>query len=109
MTNRILMLEYATYSVITPEGCASILWKDASKASRAAEAMRMGAKEVFRLGVADEVIPEPKGGAHRNPDEAAAHLGVVLRRHLDELCAMEPDELLEHRYQKFRAMGAFQE
>lgn len=109
VTNRILMLEYATYSVITPEGCASILWKDASKASRAAEAMCMGAEEVFRLGVADEVVSEPKGGAHRNPGEAAARLGVVLRRHLDDLCAMEPDELLEHRYQKYRAMGAYQE
>ena len=109
VTNRILMLEYATYSVITPEGCASILWKDAAKASRAAEAMRMSAKEVYGLGVADEVVPEPRGGAHRNPEEAAANLSVALLRHLDELCAMDPDELVEHRYQKYRAMGAFAE
>ena len=109
VTNRILMLEYATYSVITPEGCASILWKDQAKASSAAEAMRMGASEVMRLGVADEVITEPKGGAHRNPAEAAARLGASLRRHLAELSALEPDELLEQRYQKYRAMGAFTE
>ncbi len=109
VTNRILMLEYATYSVITPEGCASILWRDAAKASKAAEAMRMAASEVHRLGVADEVVSEPKGGAHRNPEKAAVNLGEALRRHLDQLCAMDPDELVEQRYQKYRVMGAFEE
>ncbi len=109
VTNRILMLEYSTYSVITPEGCASILWRDAAKAPRAAEAMRMAAREVHRMGVADEVVTEPKGGAHRNPAEAAARLAESLRRHLDELSALGPDELLEQRYQKFRVMGEYRE
>lgn len=109
VANRILMLENAIYSVITPEGCASILWKDGAKAAQAAEVMRLSAKEILELKVADEVVPEPMGGAHREPEGTAENLGVCLRRQLAELAAMSPDQLIAQRYEKYRAMGAFLE
>jgi acetyl-CoA carboxylase carboxyl transferase subunit alpha len=103
------MLENAIYSVITPEGCASILWKDGGKAAQAAEVMRLSAMEILDLKVADEVVPEPMGGAHREPEGTAENLGVCLRRQLAELAAMSPEQLITQRYEKYRAMGAFLE
>ena len=107
VANRLLMLEYATLSVISPEGCASILWKDSAKAAEAADTLRITATHVHRFGIADEVVEEPPGGAHRNADEAALRLGEALARHLDELCALSPEALVEDRYRKYRAIGVF--
>jgi acetyl-CoA carboxylase carboxyl transferase subunit alpha len=109
VANRILMMEYAIYSVISPEGCASILWKDGAMASQAAEVLRINAKDIFELKVADEVIAEPLGGAHTDFSQAARLLADVLRRHLAELKALSPAELIEQRYQKYRRMGVFLE
>lgn len=109
VADRILMLEYATYSVISPEGCASILWRDDEKKAEAAAAMKMTAPDLVRLGIVDAVVPEPPGGAHRDFDGAAAALGAVLRRHLAELRKLAPRRLRDERYQKFRRMGAFVE
>ena len=109
VANRILMLEYATYSVISPEGCASILWRDDGKKAEAAAAMKMTATDLKRLGVVDEVIVEAPGGAHRDHDLSARNLGEALRRHLAELLLMAPETLRADRYSKFRHMGAFVE
>jgi acetyl-CoA carboxylase carboxyl transferase subunit alpha len=103
--NRILMMEYATYSVISPEGCASILWKDAGKANLAAEALKITPSEIFELNLIDEVIPEPKGGAHRDPKEAATVLKEYIVKHLDELEKQSPEQLVEERFDKFLSMG----
>jgi len=105
--NRVFMLENAIYSVISPEGAASILYKDASKAMEAAEAMKITADEVLRLGVIDEIIPEPRGGAHRNVAEQAEAIKRTLWKHLQELMKMTEDELIEDRYNKFRSIGRF--
>lgn len=105
VANRVLMLEYATYSVITPEGCASILWRDGALAPTAAEQLKMLAADALRLGIVDVVVTEPRGGAHRDPDEAAGHLGDALRIELAELVKMSGDELADQRYEKFRAIG----
>lgn len=105
VANRVLMLQYATYSVITPEGCASILWRDGSKANAAAAQLKLLASNAFSLGVVDDVVSEPLGGAHRDAEAAAELLGRRLADHLSELRAFSPDELREARYQKFRAMG----
>jgi len=107
--NRILMLEYSTYSVISPEGCASILWRDDAKKPEAAAAMKMTATDLQRLGVVDEIVPEAMGGAHRDHDVTARNLGDALRRHLAALLVMSPDELRADRYAKFRHMGEFVE
>ncbi|MCA9530368.1 MAG: acetyl-CoA carboxylase carboxyltransferase subunit alpha [Myxococcales bacterium] len=107
VANRVLMLEYGTYSVITPEGCASILWRDGAEAPRAAEQLRILASDALELGVIDEIIAEPVGGAHRDPKGAAERLGRALRRHLDALSEVEPAALREERYAKVRAMGRF--
>ena len=109
VTNRILMMQYAIYSVISPEGCASILWRDQAKADMAAEAMRLSAREIYKIGVADEVVAEPPGGAHRDPQAAARQLGKALKRHLAELSSMSPEELIQDRYDKFRDIGVFLE
>ena len=109
VANRILMLQYSIYSVISPEGCASILWKDGSKASQAADVLHLRARDIHDLKVADEVIEEPPGGAHRNPLETARRLGEALRRHLAELMQLGPDQLVEQRYQKYRQAGVFVE
>jgi len=107
--DRINMLENAIYSVISPEGCASILWRDAGKAEQAAEAMKITAQDLLALGIIDEIVPEPEGGAQRNHEAAARMLEPVLERSLDELSRLSIAELLERRYQKFRRMGqAFQ-
>ncbi len=107
VANRVLMLEYATYSVITPEGCASILWREATKAAQAAEQLKLIARDAKRLGVVDEVIPEPPLGAHRRPEVAAASLGERLKHHLEALRPLSPDALIEQRYQRFRALGTW--
>jgi len=107
--DRVLMLEYSVYSVITPEGCASILFRDAARASEAAEAMKITAGDLLKLGVIDEIIPEPGGGAHRDPERTARHLGEAVERHLTELEAMSGAELVRGRLEKFMAMGEFKE
>ena len=105
--DRLLMQENAIYAVISPEGCASILWRDAAKAPLAAEAMRITAQDLYKLGVIDEIVKEPLGGAHRDRKRAAAILRRVIRRHLGELLKKSLDQLLEERYEKWRAMGIF--
>jgi acetyl-CoA carboxylase carboxyl transferase subunit alpha len=109
MGNRVLMLEYAIYSVISPEGCAAILWGNAAKAPEAAESMRITAPDLLRLRVIDAIVPEPVGGAHRDWDAAAGHLREALREHLRPLVSMSPDDLVAERYEKFRRIGAFEE
>jgi acetyl-CoA carboxylase carboxyl transferase subunit alpha len=109
MGNRVLMLEYAVYSVISPEGCAAILWGDAGKAPDAAEAMRTTAPELLQLGIIDGIVPEPVGGAHRDWEGAAANLKTALREQLWALRSKSPEELIAERYEKFRRMGAFEE
>ena len=107
VADRILMLEYAIYSVISPEGCASILWKENTEEARAqaAAALKLTAPDLHRLGVIDEQIPEPQGGAHSDWDRTADVLAEALKRHLDELCATPLPDLLQARYAKYRAMG----
>src|SRR5690606_20007959 len=97
VSNRILIFENAYYSVISPEGCAAILWKDRSHAPRAAEALKLGAADLKRLGIADEVLPEPHGGAHRDYSASATTLGNALRRHLADLRKLSPEELANDR------------
>jgi len=109
VADRVLMLEYAIYSVISPEGCAAILWGDAAKAAEAAELLRLTAPDLQRLGVIDGIVPEPVGGAHRNWEETAAALRQALRDHLWELKGKTPDQLLSARYEKFRKIGVFEE
>lgn len=105
--DRVLMFENAVYSVISPEGCASIMWRDASKAETAAEALKITAPDLLELKLVDEIIPEPEGGAHLDHDKAAKLLDGVLARCLEEISRLSPDELLEKRYEKFRRMGQF--
>jgi len=107
VANRVHVLEYGTYSVISPEGCASILWKDGSKSEAAAEAMKMTAPNLLRLKVVDKVVDEPAGGAHQDPDAAAKLVGDAIWSALRELVRMPPDALADDRYQRFRALGAF--
>jgi acetyl-CoA carboxylase carboxyl transferase subunit alpha len=109
MGNRVLMLEYAVYSVISPEGCAAILWGDAAKAPDAAEVMRTTAPELLRLGVIDGIVPEPVGGAHRDWEGAAAHLRDALRAQLDDLRGRSATALVDERHEKFRRLGAFED
>jgi acetyl-CoA carboxylase carboxyl transferase subunit alpha len=106
--DRILMMEHAVYSVISPEGCAAILWKDASRKKEAAEALKITAKDLKQLGVVDEVIPEPPGGAHADADGAAAAVGEAIDRHLTELLALDPEVRRDLRYKKLRALGQFE-
>ena len=103
-----LMLEYSTYSVITPEGCASILWRDAGKAKDAAEQLGMTANRLKGLGLVDKVVREPTGGAHRNPVQMAKRLKAVLLNELDRLQAIPSTDLLERRYQRLRGYGAYE-
>ncbi len=106
--NRILILEHAYYSVISPEGCAAILWKDRAYSDKAAEALKITGKDLMELKLADEVIPEPEGGAHVDHAAAAENLKGALLKHLDELAKMSEEELMQDRYDKFRAMGNFE-
>jgi acetyl-CoA carboxylase carboxyl transferase subunit alpha len=105
--DRILMLEYSIYSVISPEGCAAILWKDGRKGEVAAESLKLTARDLYQLGVIDEIVDEPLGGAHRDPETMAERLKGALERHLSELERMDIEELLKLRYEKFRRMGTF--
>jgi acetyl-CoA carboxylase carboxyl transferase subunit alpha len=107
--DRILMLEHSIYSVISPEGCAAILWNNNAKAPEAAEALKMTAKDLLSLGVIDEIVPEPAGGAHRDPPQAAEILEKAIDNQLIKLDGLKTDDLLEQRYQKFRKMGVFGE
>ena len=107
--DRLLMLEYSTYSVISPEGCASILWKSADKAELAAEAMGITSQSLEELGLIDEIIPEPLGGAHRDKNQAAANIKAVLLRHLDQLRRVPLPHLLDERYQRLMNYGVYEE
>jgi acetyl-CoA carboxylase carboxyl transferase subunit alpha len=109
VADRVLILENAYYSVISPEGCAAILWKDRSAAAKAAEALKITAKDLKALGLVDEVVPEPLGGAHTNPDQMAATLKKILIKQLRDLLDMPVGERLKQRYDKFRAFGHFTE
>ena len=107
VTNRILMLQYAWYNVISPESCSSILYRDVTKAQRSAEALKLTAKDLKAFGIVDEIVLEAAGGAHRDPAETALAVKEALVRHLAELRAMAPEQLVRHRYQKFRSIGVF--
>lgn len=109
VTDRVLIFENSYYSVISPEGCAAILWKDRAAAPKAAEALKINAEQLAKLGVVDEVIPEPFGGAHNDSSAAARALKTALTKHLGELCAFSPDKLLENRYQRYRHIGVYEE
>jgi len=103
--DRVIMLEHAIYSVIPPEGCAAILWRDAAKKVEATEALKITAPDLLQVRIIDEIVPEPIGGAHTNPNQAATLLDSVLQRVLGEVSALDPDARLEARYQRFRALG----
>ena len=107
VANRVVMLEFSTYSVISPEGCASILWKDRARGPDAAEQLKVTADHLLRFGVVDELVPEPPGGAHRDPDESARRVGDAIERHLDALAPLDGAQLAEDRYRKYRAIGEF--
>lgn len=107
--DRICIMENAYYSVISPEGCAAILWKDRVKADEAAHALKLTAQDLLRLGIIDEIIPEPLGGAHRDPSASAENLKRVLLKHIRELSDIPKEEIVQSRYQKFRKMGVFGE
>jgi acetyl-CoA carboxylase alpha subunit len=105
--DRVLMQEHAIYSVISPEGCAAILWRDAAEAKKAAAAFKPDAVHCLELGVIDAIVPEPPGGAHRDPDEAAKLLGASIRQALAELDGVPVDELTRRRRARFRSIGVF--
>jgi len=107
VADKVMMLEYSTYSVISPEGCASILWKDPAKAPDAAEALGITAEKLSKLGLIDRIIPEPLGGAHRDYDAVAVNIREALQSSLRELRALNSDQLLEKRYQKLMGFGKF--
>jgi acetyl-CoA carboxylase carboxyl transferase subunit alpha len=107
--DRLLMLQYSTYSVISPEGCASILWKSADKASEAAEAMGITAERLSELGLVDEVITEPLGGAHRDWAETARRVGDALKRHLSDIEALDTEAMVNQRYERLMHLGQFRE
>lgn len=109
VTDRVLIFENSYYSVISPEGCAAILWKDAGAASKAAKAMKLTADDLEKFGVVDEIIPEPFGGAHNNPEQAASSLSGIVEKHLKALRALPVEELLEARYRRLRALGLYEE
>jgi acetyl-CoA carboxylase carboxyl transferase subunit alpha len=109
VTDRVLIFENSYYSVISPEGCAAILWKDSAAAPKAAEALKLSADHLERLGVVDEVIPEPLGGAHNDPDQAASALKYALQKHLNDLRALDVPKLLDTRYERYRHLGVYEE
>jgi acetyl-CoA carboxylase carboxyl transferase subunit alpha len=105
--NRVLMLENSIYSVISPNGAASILWKDATRADEAAEAMKITSKDLLQLGIIEEIIEEPQGGAHRDLEFQAQKMKDALVRHLNDLLKLTPDQLRVDRYEKYRKLGEF--
>src|SRR5438552_3981172 len=105
--DQVLILENAYYSVISPEACSAILWRDRRHAAEAAEALKLTAQDLLKLEVVDEIVPEPEGGAHRDYDFVTANLGKALRHALQEISQVPVAELLERRYQKFRQLGVF--
>ena len=109
VADRVLILENAYYSVISPEACSAILWRDRRHAAEAAEALKLTAQDLLKLGVVDEIIPEPEGGAHRDHDLAAANLGSALRQNLQRMTETPIEQLLKKRYEKFRGLGNFAE
>jgi acetyl-CoA carboxylase carboxyl transferase subunit alpha len=109
VTDRILMLEHAVYSVISPEGCAAILWRSAEHRDKAAEALRLTSANLKELGVCDQIVPEPPGGAHGDWDGAARNLAAALVRTLDELGGIPMDELLDRRWSKYESIGTWRE
>lgn len=109
IADRVLVFENSYYATISPEGCAAILWKDRAHAQKAAEAMKLDAKELIKFGVADEIMKEPLGGTHRDPDTSAETLKDSLLKHLQNLKSLEINQLLENRYQKYRSIGVFLE
>jgi acetyl-CoA carboxylase carboxyl transferase subunit alpha len=109
VANVVLMFENSIYSVISPEGCAAILWRDRARAPDAAEALKLTATDLMRLEVVEGVLPEPLGGAHRDPAAAAATLKAALIVQLDALAALSPDELVEQRLSRYRRMGVYRE
>jgi len=109
VADRVLILENSYYSVISPEGCAAILWKDASAAGRAAEALRLNAQHLVESRIVEEIIPEPLGGAHNDPAQAVASVGVAVRKHLAALQALPLEELLNQRYERYRHLGIYEE
>ena len=109
VTDRVLMLENSYYSVITPEGCAAILWKDAAAAEKAADAMKPNAQSLAELKIVEEVIPEPLGGAHHDAAATAAAIQTALRRHLAELRQLPVETLLDQRYERYRHLGVYEE
>src|ERR1700731_495202 len=109
VADRVLILENAYYSVISPEACSAILWRDRKHAPEAAEALKLTAQDLLKLGVVDEIVPEPEGGAHRDYDSITANLGKALRHALQQISQVPVADLLERRYQRFRALGNFAE
>ena len=109
VTDRVLILENSYYSVITPEGCAAILWKDAAAAAKAAGALRLNAQNLADFKIVEEVIPEPLGGAHNDPAQVIAAIKAALHRHLKALQALSPEELLNQRYERYRHLGLYEE
>ncbi len=109
VTDRVLIFENSYYSVISPEGCAAILWKDRAAAPKAAEALKLNADQLEKLGVVDDVIPEPFGGAHTDPAAAAKELKKLLTRHLAQLVKLDEEKLLDARYERYRHLGLYEE
>lgn len=107
VADRVLMLQHAYYSVISPEGCASILWRSSSKASEAAVALKLHGEDLAKFGIVDEIIEEPQGGAHRGAEEVAAALKTAILKHLKKLTSLSTDALLDSRYKKYRSIGEF--
>lgn len=109
VTDRVLIFENSYYSVISPEGCAAILWKDSAAAPKAAEALKVSADHLEKLGVVDEIVPEPPGGAHNDPAQAASALGYALQKHLNDIRGLDTEKLLETRYERYRHLGVYEE
>ena len=109
VADKMMMFEFSTYSVISPEGCAAILWKDGTKADVAAKALKLSAGELKKLGIVDKVIDEPLGGAHRDPEWAAGNLKDALLASLDDVTGLTTEDLLDKRYKKYRKIGVFLE
>lgn len=108
VVNRLLMLENAYYSVISPEGCAAILWRDSGRASDAADALKLSAKDLVEMGIVDQLIEEPMGGAHRDPDEMSRRISSAIKTQLEELLNLSAEEIVAQRWDKYRRLGAFE-